>query len=108
MVDVTVQADRVACEVEGLDQLWALRSRLEIPHAHITDVKANADQVGCWRTGRRFAQGIFGAAISEAPTIGGARTGLASARRHRGDVQARDDVCGGNAPDFAQLTSFSL
>jgi len=34
--------------VEGFDRLWALRSRLEIPLAHILAVEANVDQVGRW------------------------------------------------------------
>ena len=34
--------------MEGFDRLWALRSRLEIPLAHILAVEANVDQVGRW------------------------------------------------------------
>jgi hypothetical protein len=48
MVDVRGEGDRPVFEVEGLDQLWALRSRLEIPLAHILCVEANVDQVGRW------------------------------------------------------------
>jgi len=51
--------------VEGLDKLWALRSRLEIPLAHITDVEANADQVGRWWHGLKLVgtdvPGLFAA-----------------------------------------------
>jgi hypothetical protein len=46
MVDVRGEGDRAVFEVEGLDQLWALRSRLEIPLAHILAVEPNVDQVG--------------------------------------------------------------
>jgi len=35
MVDVSVQQDRVVFEVEHIDKLWSLRSRLEIPVDHI-------------------------------------------------------------------------
>jgi len=35
MIDVTIEGDRAVFNVEGLDKLWALRSRLEIPLAHI-------------------------------------------------------------------------
>ena len=48
MVEIGVKGDRVVFEIEGLDKLWSLRSRLEMPLAHITDVEANADQVGRW------------------------------------------------------------
>jgi hypothetical protein len=48
MVNVTVQADRAIFDVEGLDRLWALRSRLEIPLAHIVDATSDPDQVGRW------------------------------------------------------------
>jgi len=68
MVNVAVQNDRAVFEVEGLDQLWALRSRLEIPLAHITDVTVDPDQVGRWWHGWKlfgtelpglFAAGTF-------------------------------------------------
>ena len=48
MVDVTVDGDRVVFHVEGLHQLWALRSRLEIPLAHVIAVEINHEQVGIW------------------------------------------------------------
>ena len=68
MVSVTVESDRAVFEVEGWDKLWALRSRLEIPLAHITDVEANVDQVNRWWHGLKvmgadlpglFAAGTF-------------------------------------------------
>ncbi len=65
MVNVTVQGDRVVFEVEGLDKLWSLRSRLEIPAAHIAGVEANADQVGRWWHGLKLmgtdVPGLFAA-----------------------------------------------
>jgi hypothetical protein len=48
MVSVTIAADSAVFEVEGLHQLWALRSRLEIPLTHITDVQIDPEQVGRW------------------------------------------------------------
>jgi hypothetical protein len=36
VVDVSVQGDRVVFDVEGLDRLWALRTRLQIPLASAT------------------------------------------------------------------------
>jgi len=65
MVDVTIEDDRAVFAVEGLDKLWALRSRLEIPLAHITDVESNHEQVGRWWHGFKIAgtdmPGLFAA-----------------------------------------------
>ena len=55
-------------KVEGWDRLWAFRSHIEIPLAHITDVEINHDQVGRWWRGIKvigtelpglFAAGTF-------------------------------------------------
>ena len=43
MVDVSVDGEKAVFEVEGLDKLWCLRSRLEIPLAHIKGVRADPD-----------------------------------------------------------------
>ena len=43
MVTVSVEADQVIFAVEGLDKLWALRSQLTIPAAHIRGVRRGAD-----------------------------------------------------------------
>jgi hypothetical protein len=68
MVDVSIEGNRAVFQVEGFDKLWALRSRLDIPLAHITHVEANADQVGRWWHGFKvmgtdvpglFAAGTF-------------------------------------------------
>ena len=68
MVVVTVEGDRVVFKVEGMDQLWAFRSHLEIPLAHISGVEVNGDQVGRWWHGFKllgtdmpglFAAGTF-------------------------------------------------
>jgi hypothetical protein len=65
MVEVSVDGDRVVFEIEGLDKLWSLRSRLEIPLAHVTDVEANADLVGRWWHGLKLwgsdVPGLFAA-----------------------------------------------
>jgi len=68
MVDISIDGDRVLFTVEGMDKLWAFRSRLDIPLAHVTDVEVNADQVGRWWHGFKvvgtdvpglFAAGTF-------------------------------------------------
>jgi hypothetical protein len=49
MVDIAIEGDRVLFEVEGLDKLWALKSRLDIPLAHIRGAKVDHDAAkGFW------------------------------------------------------------
>ncbi len=54
MVDVKLEGDRVIFEVEGLDKMWALRSQLAIPIAHITGVRADDDAAKGWWHGVRL------------------------------------------------------
>jgi hypothetical protein len=65
MVDVTIEGDRAAFQVEGLDRMWAFRSRLEIPIAHIVDVQHDPEQVGRWWHGFKLigtdVPGLFAA-----------------------------------------------
>ncbi len=65
MVNVTILGDRVVFEVEGMDRVWALRSRLEIPLSHITSVESNPDEVGRWWHGWKLlgaeVPGVFAA-----------------------------------------------
>ena len=68
MVKVSVDGERVIFEVEGLDRLWALKSRIEVPLAHVTNVEFDPEQVGRWWHGWKlvgaempglFAMGTF-------------------------------------------------
>src|ERR1700730_503922 len=65
MVDVTVEGDRVVFQVEGLDRLWAFRSRLDIPVAHLTHIEHDPDAVGRWWHGFKLVgaevPGLFAA-----------------------------------------------
>ena len=54
MVNITVEGDRVRFEVEGWDKLWSLKSRLEIPLAHIRDVRIDPDSARGWWHGLRM------------------------------------------------------
>jgi hypothetical protein len=54
MVNVTIEGDRVHFEVEGWDKLWAFRSRLEIPLAHIRGVRADPEPARGWWHGVRL------------------------------------------------------
>jgi hypothetical protein len=53
MVEVSVHRDRVRFDVEGWDKLWALRSQLEIPLAHIKEVRLDPEAARGWWHGIR-------------------------------------------------------
>jgi hypothetical protein len=63
MVTITVDGDQAVLEVQGFDKLWAFRSRLQIPLAHIVSVEA--EDVGRWWHGWKMlgtdVPGIFAA-----------------------------------------------
>ena len=54
MVDVSIREDRVHFEVEGWDKLWALKSQLEIPIAHIRAARADPEPARGWWHGFRL------------------------------------------------------
>ena len=49
MVDITIAGDRAIFRVEGMHKLWAFRSELEIPLAHIRGVDVTNYDFGCDR-----------------------------------------------------------
>lgn len=54
MVDITIAGDKAVFEVEGIDKLWSLRSRLQIPLAHIRSVRADPAVAHGWWHGFRL------------------------------------------------------
>ena len=54
MVQVEIVGDRVHFDVEGWDKLWALRSSLDIPLAHIRGVRIDPDAAAGWWHGIRL------------------------------------------------------
>lgn len=54
MVNVVVEGDRVRFEVEGWDRLWALKSQLEIPLAHVRSVRVDPEPARGWFHGLRL------------------------------------------------------
>ncbi|MEO8910496.1 MAG: hypothetical protein ABI408_09745 [Gemmatimonadaceae bacterium] len=54
MVKVFVEGDRLRFEVEGWDKLWAMKSQLEIPIAHVTEVRIDPTAARGWWHGIRF------------------------------------------------------
>lgn len=53
MVHITVADGVATLEVQGLDKLWSLKSRLEIPLAHIRGVRADPQVAHGWWHGIR-------------------------------------------------------
>jgi hypothetical protein len=53
VVRVTVAGPNAVFEVEGLDKLWALRSRLEIPLRHIRGARLDPEVARGWWHGVR-------------------------------------------------------
>lgn len=48
MVMIEIEGDRLVLTVEGWDKLWALRTRLEIPLAHVRGVHADPEVTINW------------------------------------------------------------
>jgi hypothetical protein len=55
MVEISVQGDRVVFKVEGWDQLWSLRSQLEIPLAHVRGAAWDPKPAMGWFNGLKVA-----------------------------------------------------
>ena len=54
MVRISINGDRVQFDVQGWDKLWAVKSQLEIPLAHIRDVRADPESARGWWHGIRL------------------------------------------------------
>ena len=54
-MQITIQADKATFEVEGWDKLWSLRSRLEIPLAHIKGAHVDPHPAMGWFQGLKLA-----------------------------------------------------
>ena len=66
MVHISIEGDRVHFDVVGLDKLWSLRSRLDIPLAHIRAVQIDPDAARGWWHGLR----LLGSNIPGVLTVG--------------------------------------
>ena len=53
MAEVELSEDTLSVHVQGMDRLWALRSRLEIPLAHVSGAEAAAEVARGWWQGIR-------------------------------------------------------
>jgi hypothetical protein len=65
MVRITIDDAKLAVELQGWDQLWALRSRVEVPLAKIQGVRADPNVArGCWKGIRVPGTHVPGAIIA--------------------------------------------
>jgi len=55
MVTLAIEDRNLTLHVEGLDQLWALRSKLTIPLAHISGAHADPEIAHAWWKGFKLA-----------------------------------------------------
>ncbi len=51
MVEIHIEGPTAVFTVQGWDKLWSLRSRLEIPLAHIRDIHADSSPAMGWFQG---------------------------------------------------------
>jgi hypothetical protein len=54
MVTVSIVGDNAHFEVEGMDKLWAFKSTIDIPLAHIRSVRVDPDAARGWWHGWRM------------------------------------------------------
>ena len=54
MVDLSIAEGKLTLDVRGADKLWAFKSSLEIPLAHVARVRADPEVARRWYHGIRF------------------------------------------------------
>jgi len=55
VVEISIDGDKAVFEVEGWHKLWSLRSRLEIPLAHIKSIRPDPHPAMGWFAGLKVA-----------------------------------------------------
>ncbi len=53
-MDLSISGDRLVLDVRGADKLWALKSSLEIPLEHVTEIRADPAIAHGWWHGLRM------------------------------------------------------
>ena len=53
MTEVELTRDTLIVHVRGMDRLWSLKSRLEIPLSHVLDAEADTQVAREWQKGLR-------------------------------------------------------
>ena len=60
MASIEIAPDSLIVHVEGADKLWALKSRLEVPLAHVVSVDLASEKIKAWQGFRLPATHIPG------------------------------------------------
>lgn len=55
MVQIRIEADKAVFEIQNWDKLWSLKSRLEIPLAHIRGAEVDPEPAMGWFQGIKVA-----------------------------------------------------
>jgi hypothetical protein len=55
MVTISIDGSTLVLEVEGLDKLWSLRSRLEVPLVNVLAIRADPHATRGWFDGLKVA-----------------------------------------------------
>ena len=66
MVRVSIAGDRIHLDVEGIDQLWAVRSHLEFPLSQVRSVRVDPEAARGWWHGLK----VIGSSIPGILTAG--------------------------------------
>jgi hypothetical protein len=66
MVKISIRGNRIHLDVEGIDQLWSLRSHLEFPLSHIRSVRVDPAAAHGWWHGIK----LIGSNIPGILTVG--------------------------------------
>ena len=64
MVDITLHGESITFEIEGMDKLWALKSRLEIPVAHVKGARIDEEVAKGWWHGVKLWGSSFPGVIA--------------------------------------------
>ena len=59
MVDLSISAGNLILHVRGADKLWAFKSSLEIPLAHIAEIRADPAIAHGWWHGQEYPAPTF-------------------------------------------------
>jgi hypothetical protein len=54
MVTITIKGNRIHFDVQGIDQMWAIRSQLEFPLSHIRSVRVDPEAARGWWHGLKL------------------------------------------------------
>jgi len=103
MVTAQIIGDTLHLHIEGMDRIWALKSRLSIPLRHITSVRTDAEVTKQWWHGIKWPGTSLPGVIAAGGSTVRTRKGLASRTRLSGWPTMR----GSSALMYAEISGSS-